>query len=53
MQHLKDRNLIVDLQILDNKASKQYKQTITSDWGIKFQLVPPHIHRRNAAERAI
>jgi len=53
MQRLKDRDLIVDLQILDNEASKQYKQTITSEWGVKFQLVPPHIHRRNAAERAI
>ena len=53
MQRLKDRNLLVDLQILDNEASRQYKQTITADWGIKFQLVPPHIHRRNAAERAI
>ena len=46
MQRLKDRKLIVDLQILDNEASKAYKQTITSDWGIKFQLVPPHIHRQ-------
>ena len=53
MQQLKDRRLLVDLQILDNESSKAYKHTITSDWGIKFQLVPPHIHRRNAAERAI
>ena len=29
MQRLKDRDLIVDLQILNNEASKQYKQTIT------------------------
>ena len=53
MQRLKDKHLLVDLQILDNEASKAYKQTITSDWGIKFQLVPPHTHRRNATERAI
>ena len=53
MQRLKDRHLLVDLQILDNEASKVYKQTITSDWGIKFQLVPPHIHCRNAVEWAI
>ena len=53
MQRLKDQHLLVDLQILDNEASKAYKQTITSDWGIKFQLVPPYIHCRNAAERAI
>ena len=31
MQRLKDRHLLVDLQILDNEASKAYKQTITSD----------------------
>ena len=53
MQRLKDKHLLVDLQILNNEAINAYKQTITSDWGIKFQLVPPHIHRRNAAERAI
>ena len=53
MQRLENKGMLVDLQILDNEASKAYKQTITSDWKIKFQLVPPHIHRRNAAERAI
>ena len=53
MQRLKDKNLMVDLQILDNAASKEYKRTITEEWGVKFQLVPPHIHRRNTAERAI
>ena len=53
MQRLKNKGMLVDLQILDNEASKAYTQTITSDWNIKFQLVPPYIHRRNAAERAI
>ena len=53
IQRLKDRKLIVDLQILDNETSKVYKQTITSDWDIHFQLVPPHIHHRNADKRAI
>lgn len=53
MQRLKDRNMLVDLQILDNEASKEYKRTIKEDWGVQFQLVPPHNHRRNAAERAI
>ena len=23
------------------------------DWGASYQLVPPHVHRRNVAERAI
>ena len=53
MQRLRDRDLIVDLRILDNEASKEYKRTIKEVWGVQFQLVPPHIHRRNAAERAI
>ena len=53
MQRLEDKGMLVDLQILDNEDSKAYKQTITSDWKIKFQLVLLHIHRRNAAERAI
>eukprot|EP00957_Ditylum_brightwellii_P128797 9824709-Ditylum_brightwellii.AAC.1 len=53
MQRLKDRKLLVGLQILDNEAIKAYKQTIKSDWGIKFQLVLLHIHCRNATEHAI
>ena len=44
MQRLENKGMLVDLQMLDNEASKAYKQTITSDWKIKFQLVPPHIH---------
>ena len=38
-------------QILDNEASTELKQAIT-DQAINFQLVPPHIHRHNAAEHA-
>lgn len=38
--------------ILDNEAPKGLKATILSR-GAKFQLVPPYVHRRNAAERAI
>ena len=53
MQQLKERGLLVDLQVLDNESSKAYKQTIMEKWGITYQLVPPHVHRRNAAERTI
>ena len=53
MQRLKDRNMLVNLQILDNEVSKEYKKIIKDQWKIKYQLVPPHIHRRNTAERAI
>ena len=40
-------------QILDNKASKDYRHTITHDWKATYQLVPPDVHHANAAERAI
>ena len=53
MQRLKDRNLLVDLQILDNECSKEYKATMKEKWGVTYQLVPPDLHRRNTAERAI
>ena len=45
--------MLVDLQILDNEASAEYKRIIMSDWGVEYQLVTPHIHHRNASERAI
>ena len=42
MQLLTDNNLFVKLQILDNEASEEYKQTIKNKWNAKYQLVPPH-----------
>ena len=53
MQRLKDKGLLVDLQILDNECSTAYERRMTDKWGVEFQLVPPDMHRRNAAERAI
>ena len=53
MQRLKDKNLLVDLQIPNNECSKKYKATMKEKWGVTYQLVPPDLHRRNAAERAI
>ena len=41
-----------NLYIMDNEASKELKETMTQQ-RINFELVPPHTHRRNAAERAI
>ena len=38
--------------ILDNEISGDFKQSLAKK-GIQYQLVPPHVHRRNAAERAI
>jgi hypothetical protein len=40
------------LQTLDNEASTALKTFFTVN-DIAYQLVPPHCHRRNAAERAI
>ena len=49
---LKAKGLHPKFHILDNEASADLKQAI-ADQNIKFQLAPPNIHRRNAAERAI
>jgi hypothetical protein len=49
---LKSRGLHPHLQILDNEATKLLVDYITSQ-GIDYQLAPPHVHRRNAAEHAI
>ena len=38
--------------IMDNEASKQLKNTLHNN-KIKYQLVPPHNHRTNLAERVI
>ena len=40
------------LYILDNEASNELKNGLLK-YNIDYQLVPPHLHRRNAAERAI
>ena len=42
----------VSLHVLDNECSEDTKATFKKA-SILFELVPPHIHRRNAAERAI
>ena len=53
MQRLKEKDLLVDLHILDNECSKEYQATIRNRWKVQFQLVPPAMHRQNAAEREI
>jgi hypothetical protein len=40
------------LYIMDNEASNELKQALAKN-DLAYQLVPPHLHRRNAAERAI
>ena len=53
MQRLKDRNMLVNIQILDNEAIKEYKTIIKEKWNINYQLVPSHVHSQNATERSI
>ncbi len=40
------------IYIMDNEASAELKAACIK-YDLAYQLVPPHIHRRNAAERAI
>jgi hypothetical protein len=51
-ERLKGRHATPDTHVLDNQASRAFLQTITNN-GCHYQLVPPHVHRRNRAERAI
>ncbi len=53
MTRLAARGLLVDLQILNNKASVAYKEAITFKWNATFQLVPSDMHCLNQDERAI
>ena len=46
------RGLKPKMHILDNECATPFKEFMRSMDG-SFQLVPPRIHRRNAAERAI
>jgi hypothetical protein len=41
-----------EMYILDNEASADLKKGLKK-YNLHYQLVPPHLHRRNAAERAI
>ena len=40
------------LHLLDNECSQHLKDFM-HDEGVDYQLVPPYVHRRNSAERAI
>jgi hypothetical protein len=41
-----------ELQIMDSECSTAFRQYLV-DEHIAFQLLPPHLHRQNTAERAI
>ena len=46
------RGFPIDMHILDNEAPQLHRDAIENA-NSKYQLVPPHNHRRNIAERAI
>jgi hypothetical protein len=52
VKYLHNRGFRPKIHWLDNEASEELKQFNKSKQ-IEFQLVPPHMHRRNAAEREI
>ena len=49
---LKSHGEAPNIHILDNECSQDMKHMFQKEQ-VAYQLVPPHIHRRNAAERAI
>jgi hypothetical protein len=51
-QELTPRGFKPKLQTMDNEASAALKKYFTEQ-NMTYQLVPPHCHRRNAAECAI
>ena len=53
MQRLDDKGHHVDVQILDNEVITYFKNTIVEELCATYQLVPPNVHIRNVAERAI
>jgi hypothetical protein len=50
--HLTERGFKPTTHWLDNEASNALK-AFNRTQDIEYQLVPPHVHRRNSAERAI
>ena len=52
VSRFRKNGMLVDLQILDNEASAEYKCTITEEWVDDYQLVLPDIHRHKV-ERSI
>ena len=49
---LRKQGLTPKIHIMDNEVSEDL-QKYFEDSDIQFQLVPPHMHQRNAAERAV
>ena len=50
--HLSNRGLTPHVQMINNECPSGLKQVMRNT-SITYQLVPPHLHRTNATERAI
>ena len=53
MTRLKTQGHIINHQVLENEASKEYRRLVTDIWTSTYQLVPPDVHWRNITKRAI
>ena len=51
-EYLTDRGFKPEVQILDNECPEALKKYFRHN-NVTYQLVPPHLHRNNSAERAI
>jgi hypothetical protein len=51
-KQLTNAGLKPELQVIDNECSTEFRQYL-ADEHIALQLVPPHLHLQNTAERAI
>jgi len=52
INQLRSTGIASKQHILDNECSNDFKETIKAN-NMTYQLVPPHDHRRNKAEKAI
>jgi hypothetical protein len=52
VNHLPNAGVTPKMHILDNECSEEFKAQICKN-NMTFQLVPPHNHQRNIAEKAI
>ena len=53
MKRLAYRGHKVDVKILDNEVSADFKRVIVDDWGATYQLVPPNVLRQNIDKKSI
>jgi hypothetical protein len=53
MHRLTNRGHNINLQIMDNEVSTEFKATIVDKWKVRYQLIPLNVHHHNPAKRAI